>query len=218
MMVRFDTKRLVIAILVMAAIAPTTQFAVAQESVKSLVLHDGPRPAPAVQFTDEEGRPRTLADFKGKVVVLNLWATWCVPCRKEMPALDQLQGTLGGAGIEVVPVSIDRGGVETVRKFYSEINIRSLAIYTDTSGQALRAAGTVGLPTTLIINRAGQEIGRALGPAEWDAPEIADMLQPVIADTSRDVVRSPGHASPNAQEQPGLLRRAVQWLAALFRR
>lgn len=202
------------AITVAIAIAAATQLAVAQEPVKRLVLHDSPRSVAAVPFTDEQGRPRSLTDFKGKVVVLNLWATWCVPCRKEMPALDRLQGTLGGAEFEVVPLSIDRGGLETVRKFYSDVNIRYLAVYTDPSGQALRAVGAIGLPTTLIIDRAGQEVGRALGPAEWDSPEIADALRAVMTNTGERLVQRPDPDQSNLQTSPGLFRRAYEWLMA----
>ena len=128
--------RLAALLIVVTAVATTAQHAAAaQELMKSLVLHDAPKPVAAVEFADAQGRSRSLADFKGKVVLLNLWATWCVPCRQEMPTLDRLQGTLGGAEFEVVPLSIDRGGLETVRKFYSEINVRNLAIYTDFPGR-----------------------------------------------------------------------------------
>ncbi|WP_439361612.1 TlpA family protein disulfide reductase [Bradyrhizobium sp. DASA03007] len=196
------------AIAVAIALAAATQLAVAQEPAKKVVLHNSPRPVAAVQFSDEEGRPRSLADFKGKVVVLNLWATWCVPCRKEMPALDRLQAALGGAELEVVPLSVDRGGHEAVRKFYSEVTIRNLAVYTDPSGQTLRAVGAIGLPTTLIIDRAGQEVGRALGPAEWDSPEIAGTLRAVMTSDRFAQRQDPDrlHASL------GLLRRVFDWL------
>lgn len=117
-----------LAVVVAIAIATATPLAAAQEPVRRLVLHDSPRSVAAVQFTDQQGRARSLDDLRGKVVVLNIWATWCVPCRKEMPALDRLQGTLGGAELKVVPLSVDRGGLETVRKFYSEINLRNVAI------------------------------------------------------------------------------------------
>ncbi|RXG91102.1 TlpA family protein disulfide reductase [Bradyrhizobium zhanjiangense] len=195
-------------IAVAIALAAATQLAVAQEPAKKVVLHNSPRPVAAVQFSDEEGRPRSLADFKGKVVVLNLWATWCVPCRKEMPALDRLQATLGGAELEVVPLSVDRGGHEAVRKFYSEVTIRNLAVYTDPSGQALRAVGAIGLPTTLIIDRAGQEVGRALGPAEWDSPEIADTLRAVMTGDRFAQRQDPDRLHTSL----GLLRRVFDWL------
>ncbi|RXH00936.1 TlpA family protein disulfide reductase [Bradyrhizobium zhanjiangense] len=198
------------AITVAIALAAATQLAVAQEPAKKVVLHNSPRPVAAVQFSDEEGRPRSLADFKGKVVVLNLWATWCVPCRKEMPALDRLQAALGGAELEVVPLSVDRGGHEAVRKFYSEVTIRNLAVYTDPSGQALHAVGAIGLPTTLIIDRAGQEVGRALGPAEWDSPEIADTLRAVMTNTGD---RFAQRQDPDRLHTSlGLLRRVFDWL------
>jgi len=115
------------------------------------------------------------------VVVLNLWAAWCVPCRKEMPALDRLQTSLGGRNFAVVPLSIDRGGRETLAKFYAEIGIRELPVYTDTSGEALRALGAVGLPTTLVLDRAGEEIARIVGPVEWDTPEVVESLKAMIA-------------------------------------
>jgi hypothetical protein len=135
-----------------------------------------------------------------------------------MPALDRLQGALGGTDFEVVPLSIDRGGIETVRNFYSEIGVRHLAMYIDSSGQALRALGAVGLPTTLIIDRDGQEIGRVIGPAEWDSPEIADVLKPVISkqsDANESLAQTHARAAPRDQA-PGSLRRAFQWLEGLF--
>jgi hypothetical protein len=88
---------------------------------------------------------------------------------------------LGGRNFAVVPLSIDRGGRETVAKFYAEIGIRELPVYTDTSGEALRALGAVGLPTTLVLDRAGKEIARIVGPAEWDAPEVVEFLKAIIA-------------------------------------
>jgi thiol-disulfide isomerase/thioredoxin len=198
----------------MVAVA-SSQFAAAQAPLKSFVMHDAPKPIAAIAFEDGQGRSRSLADFKGKVVLLNIWATWCVPCRKEMPALDRLQGVLGGSDFEVVPLSIDRGGRETVRTFFSEIGVRNLAMYIDVSGQALRSLGVIGLPTTLVVDRAGQEIGRIIGPAEWDSPEIADVLRPIISkqsDPNEGLVQTaapPDHA-PNSRW------RAFQWLEELF--
>jgi len=196
----------------------TSLFAAAQAPLKSFVLHDAPKPVATVAFDDAEGRSRTLADFKGKVVLLNIWATWCIPCRKEMPALDRLQGAMGGPDFEVVPVSIDRGGIEKVRAFYGEIGVRHLAMYMDVSGQAQRALGAVGLPTTLVIDRAGQEVGRVIGPAEWDSSEIADILGPIIskqAGTSESVAQT--KAQPASEDYvPGSLRRSFQWLKGLL--
>jgi thiol-disulfide isomerase/thioredoxin len=196
----------------------SSQFAAAQASVKSFVTHHAPQPVATLAFDDAQGHPRTLADFKGKVVLLNIWATWCVPCRNEMPALDRLQGAMGGPDFEVIPVSIDRGGIEKVRGFYSEIGVRHLATYIDVSGEALRALRTVGLPTTLVIDGAGQEVGRVIGPAEWDSPQIADILKPII---SKQAGTSEGLAQARAQAAvedavPGSLRRSFQRLKGLF--
>jgi thiol-disulfide isomerase/thioredoxin len=146
---------------------------------KSYVLHDAPKPIPDVRFTDGEGRPRTLADFRGKVVLLNVWAAWCVPCRKEMPTLDRLQAALGGGGFEVVALSIDRPGAEAVKTFYSEIGVQHLAVNVDASGEALSALAATGLPTTILID-AEAELGRLMGPAEWDAPDMVAFLKSVV--------------------------------------
>jgi thiol-disulfide isomerase/thioredoxin len=139
--------------------------------------HASPRPIANVEFEDGQGRKRTLADFRGKVVLLNLWATWCVPCRKEMPTLDRLQQRLGSADFEVVALSIDRGGQAVVKSFFDEIDIRALAIYVDATAEAGTKLGIIGVPTTLLLDRAGGEIGRVTGPAEWDSPEVIDTLR-----------------------------------------
>src|SRR5262249_54091174 len=136
-----------------AVVVLASQFAAGQEPPKNFVMHDEPKSVAAIKFADAQGQSRNLADFKGKVVLLNIWATWCGPCRKEMPALDLLQAELGGPDFEVVALSIDRGGMDAVRKFFADIGIHNLAIYLDGSGQALRQLGAVGLPTTLLIDR-----------------------------------------------------------------
>jgi thiol-disulfide isomerase/thioredoxin len=153
----------------------------AADPPKNFVLRDAPAPVPELQFTDGEGNPQKLADFRGKVVLLNVWATWCPPCRKEMPTLDRLQAALGGPHFEVVALSIDRGGAEVVKKFYAEIGIQRLAIHIDTSSKAGFVLAAAGLPTTLLIDAQGQELGRLIGPAEWDAPEMVAFLRSIIA-------------------------------------
>lgn len=154
-----------------AILLTALRAASAQEPPKNFVFADKPEPVAEIAFEDGAGQARHLADFRGKVVLLNVWATWCVSCRKEMPALDRLQSSLGGSDFEVVPVSIDRGGLQAIRKFYNEIGIRDLAMYVDSSGRVLRQERAFGLPTTLLIDRGGREIGRVVGPAEWNAPE-----------------------------------------------
>jgi thiol-disulfide isomerase/thioredoxin len=163
--------------LVAMLVATTSQIALAQELPKNFVLHEEPKAIAAINFSDVQGKLRSLADLQGKVILLNIWATWCVPCRREMPALDRLQVAIGGSDFEVVPVSVDRGGIDSVRKFYAEIGIRNLAMYVDASGNTVRQLRAAGLPMTLLVDRGGYEIGRIIGPAEWDTPQMAEQLR-----------------------------------------
>lgn len=143
-------------------------------------LHDEPREMLSPPFVDGAGRDLTLADFRGKVVLLNIWATWCVPCREEMPTLDRLQGQLGGDDFQVLPLSIDRAGMKVVGRFYKEIGIRHLGMYLAEDIRTMMAFAVVGLPTTILIDRSGRERGRLVGPAEWDSPDIMAQIQSVI--------------------------------------
>lgn len=171
--------------------APVTATAAAQ-TIGRFVLHDAPRPLPDIEFADADGAVRRLSDFRGKVVLLNVWATWCVPCRKEMPQLDQLQAEFGGADFEVVAVSIDRGGAFVVQAFYDEIDVQHLKMFIDASGAVSRALNIVGLPTTLLIDRQGRELGRLIGPTDWTGPEIKKLIQRTIArrETARGGISS----------------------------
>ena len=150
-----------------------------------LRAHASPLPVPELVFEDGQGARRTLAGFKSKVVLLNVWATWCVPCREEMPALDRLQQKLGGRNFEVLALSIDAGGAAAVKKFYDEIGIRALGIYVDPTSRALRDLGLVGIPTTLLIDRRGSEIGRRTGPAQWDGAEAVRMIEGHLQEAKR---------------------------------
>ncbi|WP_265519677.1 TlpA family protein disulfide reductase [Nitratireductor luteus] len=143
----------------------------------SLVIHDAPQAVPNLFFVDGDGREMSLADFHGRTILLNIWATWCVPCREEMPALDRLQAKLGGPGFEVVPLSIDRDGLPKVKAFYDELGLEAIGIYLDASGKAAYRLGAVGIPTTLLINPDGLETGRLVGPAEWDSQELVGLIQ-----------------------------------------
>ncbi|HEX5092649.1 MAG TPA: TlpA disulfide reductase family protein [Burkholderiales bacterium] len=153
-----------------------TQPTVPDSSGSLLGIHSAPRAIPEFTFQDEKGQPRTIGNFRGKLVLLNLWATWCAPCREEMPALDRLQQRLGGAEFEVVALSIDQQGVHIARKFFDETGIKALRLYVDPSAQAAFKLGALGLPSTLVIDSTGREIGRRTGPAKWDSPEfVADL-------------------------------------------
>lgn len=143
------------------------------------------RALPKVGFENAAGKPLTLADFRGKVVLLNIWATWCSPCREEMPALDRLQAKLGGPDFEVVALSIDRDGISAVRKFFDEVGIKDLALYVDPSGQASSTLGAIGVPTTLMIDRTGRELWRVAGPVEWDQPNVIGVIRRAINASSK---------------------------------
>ena len=119
-------------------------------------------------------------------MVLNLWATWCAPCRKEMPTLDRLQAKLGGPNFQVVALSTDNGGADAVRDFFRLIGVRHLSMYIDPSSQVLDRLKVMALPTTLLIDRSGREIGRLTGPTEWDGPEMLQFLRGVIKPTHED--------------------------------
>jgi thiol-disulfide isomerase/thioredoxin len=136
-----------------------------------------PKEVPALRFVDASEKERSLADFRGKVVLLNIWATWCAPCREEMPALDRLQGELGGPGFQVVALSVDQEGSAIARRFFAEVGIKSLDFYIDRSARAAFTLDAAGLPATLLIDREGREIGRHLGAAKWDSPEIVEALR-----------------------------------------
>ncbi len=142
----------------------------------TFAFFDKPRPLPKIRFIDGAGQSRSLADLRGHPLVLNIWATWCVPCRQEMPALDRLQATLKGS-VLVVPLSIDSKGLPAVAAFYREIGITSLGIYVDQAGDATHLLGISGIPTTLLVDRDGREIGRKIGPAEWDSPDMVALIE-----------------------------------------
>lgn len=158
-----------------ASVAPEGQRAGSGEF--SFNAYDSPRPLAEVPFVNEEGSKVTLADFRGKAVLLNLWATWCVPCREEMPTLDRLEAKLGGKEFEVVALSLDQEGVPVVKEFYEELGLENLGVYVDDRIRAPALLGVIGVPATLLINRDGLEIGRKLGPAEWDSPAVVAEIQ-----------------------------------------
>jgi thiol-disulfide isomerase/thioredoxin len=145
--------------------------------IAALAVASRPSPAPALAFAAPGGDKLSLAAFKGRALVLNLWATWCVPCRAEMPALDRLQAKAGGPDFEVVAVNVDTARLERAPKFLDEIGVKSLKRYADPSADAfetLRLAGTaLGLPTSLLIDKEGCELGVVAGPANWDSPDAA---------------------------------------------
>jgi thiol-disulfide isomerase/thioredoxin len=145
----------------------------------------GPQSLANLAFAGPDGAPKTLADFAGRVLLVNFWATWCVPCRAEMPALSRLQADRGGGDFEVVSVNLDTGGAERPKAFLAEIGIDNLAFYSDPRLAVmadLRKRGlAMGLPTTLLVDGAGCQIGIVEGPAAWDSAEAKALLDAAIA-------------------------------------
>lgn len=142
-----------------------------------------PRELPLISFQDATGKTVTLADFHGRVILLNLWATWCPPCREEMPSLDRLNAKRGGLDFEVVALSIDRDP-NLVKPFYQDFGIRTLKHYVDPTTKASDTLRAPGVPTTLLIDREGHEIGRAMGPAAWDGPQVEALIDGALQRTS----------------------------------
>lgn len=147
----------------------------------AFVFKKAPEPLPDVTFVDGAGKERSLKDWRGKVVVLNLWATWCIPCRKEMPGLDRLQAELGSDQFEVVAVSADKTGIEGARKFLAQVKAERLAVYADPGIRITSTLKAVGMPATILIDREGREIGRLVGPAEWDSKEAKALIAAALS-------------------------------------
>ncbi len=136
-----------------------------------------PRPVSDKTFVDGEGKELTLAKYKNRGIVFNFWATWCAPCVKEMPQLDRLKKILEADAIDVLTISEDRAGAPLVKKFYEINGLRNLVILIDKKGKVLRDSKIIGLPTTLLIDARGLEIGRVQGITEWDAKETVAFLR-----------------------------------------
>jgi thiol-disulfide isomerase/thioredoxin len=153
----------------------------ARGEVAAVGVSNAPKPPPVIAFTGPEGQPMSLSDFKGKTVLVNLWATWCIPCREEMPALDKLQTELGGPDFQVVAINVDTRNREKPKAWLQENGIRNLAYHADPEGkllQVLQKSGhVVGLPTTFVVDASGCEIALLKGPAEWASPDAVTFMK-----------------------------------------
>ena len=150
-------------------LTPKPEPEIELRGIDTIKLTEPPVPLAAQNFADADGKQISLADFVGKGVVLNLWATWCAPCVAEMPALDRMAAALEKEGIVVLPLSSDRGGVAQVRRFYDVHAIAHLGIWIDKFGMAAQGWGARGLPTSIIVDRQGRERGRLEGGIAWDS-------------------------------------------------
>ncbi len=149
-----------------------------------------PQWLPDIEFSDGNERQTRLSDYRGKVILLNLWATWCPPCRKEMPSLDRLQAILGGTDFEVIALSVDHD-FPVVREFYRQTALMNLSLYIDRSGQAMPRLAVTAIPTTLLIDGLGREIGRKTGPAEWDSASLVKQISAHVT-ASAELTDLPG--------------------------
>ncbi len=140
-----------------------------------------PRPAPPVVFTDADGKTLSLRDFAGKLVLVNLWATWCAPCRREMPSLERLQTRLGDK-ITILAISEDRGGNKAVAPFIAKLGHKVVKTYLDPESAVGRAFKVDGLPTSFLIDRQGRVLGRVEGEAEWDSPKMLAIIDPLLSE------------------------------------
>ncbi|MEM1199787.1 MAG: TlpA disulfide reductase family protein [Pseudomonadota bacterium] len=154
--------------------------ALATGQMKNFVVKANLPAIPDIPFKDGKDQPMKMSDWKGRVVMLNLWATWCAPCRHEMPSINRLQQEFGGDQFEVVALSVDRKGLSASAKFLEEVGASSLGLYVDQTSDALQKLGVIGLPATLLIDREGREIGRLLGPAEWDSVEAKALIKAAL--------------------------------------
>ncbi len=154
--------------------------ALSQGQMAAFVFKKAPEPLSEFVFLDDQGKERTLKDWRGRVVLLNLWATWCIPCRKEMPGLERLEKELGSDKFQVVALSVDRVGIEGAKKFLDGIKISSLGVFADPTIRVTSTLKAVGLPATLLIDREGREIGRLTGPAEWDSAEAKALVKAAL--------------------------------------
>jgi thiol-disulfide isomerase/thioredoxin len=151
-------------------------------ALSALLVHGERKDIASFTFANEKGETLSLSKWQGRVVLLNLWATWCAPCRKEMPDLSKLQAELGGPDFEVVALSVDRKGLEASLAFLKEVGVTNLAGYIEPEAKSLAALQALGLPATILIDRKGKEAARLLGPADWASPEAMSAIKALVAE------------------------------------
>jgi thiol-disulfide isomerase/thioredoxin len=161
---------------------PAMLTALRAGDMKKLAVHSDPKPVSSVAFTTLDGVEKTLADYAGKTVLVNFWATWCAPCRAEMPALNTLQQNLGGEDFEVVTIATGRNPLPTITKFFDQNAITDLPILLDPKRALSRDAGVFGMPTTFVMNADGLEVARMTGDADWASEDAVLFLRAVMGE------------------------------------
>ncbi|MFN4170269.1 MAG: TlpA family protein disulfide reductase [Pseudorhodobacter sp.] len=149
--------------------------------MRKLVFHETAQAVPAIGLVDLDDAPRSLEEWRGQWVVVNFWATWCAPCRKEMPALDRLAAEVTADGVAVVTVATGRNAVPAIRRFFEEIGMQNLPALRDPRSELARGMAVLGLPVTVILNPEGQEVARLVGDAEWDSDSALAVLRALSA-------------------------------------
>ena len=147
--------------------------------ILNLVVTDGPLEPPPIVFTDEAGEERSLADYRGTPVAVHFWATWCFPCRAEMPTMDALQREFGN-DLVILPLSLDRDGAPLVRNYYEDHGLTTLPVMIDERMAAGRALRVHGIPATVFINSEGAEVARVLGDRDWNDPDVIELVRHII--------------------------------------
>ncbi|UXX85023.1 TlpA family protein disulfide reductase [Roseovarius pelagicus] len=166
------------------AAGPTVNYSAYQQmlegDMKKLQFHKVAKPVSALPFTTDAGGEATLADYKGRFVLLNFWATWCAPCRKEMPMLSELQAEFGGDDFEVLTLATGRNAVPAMKAFFAEISVDNLPLHRDPKQALAREMGVLGLPITVLLDPEGREIARMQGDAEWNSESAKAMIAKLI--------------------------------------
>lgn len=155
--------------------------AVLAGDMRKLVFHEVAKDLPAETLTDLDGAERSLSEWQGQWVVLNFWATWCAPCRKEMPSLERLAASQTETGVAVVTVATGRNPPPAIKRFFDEIGVENLPVILDPKSALARKMGVLGLPLTVILNPEGQEVARLIGDAEWDSADAYAMIEALLA-------------------------------------
>lgn len=165
-----------------AGISSDQSISAETEFQSKFIRHAEPQEIPIVAFSAEDGTQKTFQDFKGDLLLVNFWATWCAPCRREMKQLDNLQAHFAGQGFRVVAISLDRGSMERPKAFLDDLGVSQLARGYDRKQKMAQSLRLIGLPTTLIITPDGREIGRLQGEAEWDGDAAIQFIESLFID------------------------------------
>ena len=181
---------LVVTAIVIAAVAsyllpidsqsPRRLQGLARGEMVGMEIYQKAKTPPDTRFEDESGNEMGLRDLKGRVTLVNFWATWCAPCVEEMPSLSRLQAAIGGEDFQIVLISIDREGYKVIEPFLEGLGVTNLASYLDRSNRLTIEVGAIGLPTTLWLDKDGRIVGRLIGPAEWDSEDASRLVSALI--------------------------------------